>query len=146
MDATHPSGILDMRHKYDKFEQPYTYQTPSLFFIHLAQSANKRNQLRLSGCWQPYSRMRLIYLKIFLLTTWTAFSQVNCDKYSTDYVPKNLTEAVNYLDCVWPVKDKKEFKSKNENDATAELHMGTGRSMKERLGTLERQKLTLQML
>lgn len=81
--------------------------------------------------------MRFVYLKILLLTTWTALSQANCDKYSTDYVPRNLTDAVNYLDCVWPAKDKEEFKSKDENDATAELHMGTGQGIRNDWGLWE---------
>ena len=57
--------------------------------------------------------MRLFFIQIFLLTTGVGLAQTNCDKYSTDYVPKNLTDAVNYLECSWPDKDKKEFKIKN---------------------------------
>ncbi len=68
--------------------------------------------------------------KNIIIYTWTTFSQTTCDKYSADYVPKNLTDAINYLDCVWTDKDKEEFKTKDENDAVAELHMGTGREIR----------------
>lgn len=70
--------------------------------------------------------MRLIFLQIFLLTIGTVYSQVDCNKYPDDYIPKELTDALTYLDCTWSDKDKEEFKTKDESDAVTELHMGTG--------------------
>lgn len=64
------------------------------------------------------------------MTFVTVSSQNNCDKYSDDYVPKNLKDALNYLTCVWPDNDKEDFKSKDENDAVTELHMGTGQGIR----------------
>jgi hypothetical protein len=83
--------------------------------------------------------MRLIYLQIFLLTIGTAFSQNNCDNYKDidDYVPKDLNDALNYLNCTWSTKDKEEFKSKDEGDAVSELHMGTGQGIRNGWGLWE---------
>jgi hypothetical protein len=52
------------------------------------------------------------------------FSQADCDKYPNDYIPKNLDDALAYLDCVW--KDKDEFKNKSEKDAVADAHFAGG--------------------
>ena len=70
--------------------------------------------------------MRLIYLQIFLLTIGTVYSQADCNKYPDDYIPKDLSDALTYLTCTLPDKDMEEFKSKDEEDAVTELHMGTG--------------------
>ena len=53
-------------------------------------------------------------------------AQTNCERYSEDYIPKNLDDAVNFLNCVWSDTSKVAFKNKPENDAVAELHFGTG--------------------
>lgn len=74
--------------------------------------------------------MRLIYLHILLLTTGTTFSQSGCDEYSDNYIPKDLNGALSYLNCVWPDKDKEDFKSKDEKEAVTELHMGTGQAIR----------------
>lgn len=68
--------------------------------------------------------MKLIYLQIFILAIGTAFSQVDCDKYSKEYIPKNLNDALDYMDCVW--KDKEEFKNKSEKDAIGDAHFAAG--------------------
>lgn len=67
----------------------------------------------------------------------TVFSQQNCDNYSDKYTPKNLNEALNYLNRTWTDKDKEEFKSKEESDAVSELHMGTGRGIRNEWGLWE---------
>ncbi len=41
----------------------------------------------------------IICLLIFVLGV--AYSQNDCDKYSDDYIPKNLIDAISYLDCTW---------------------------------------------
>jgi hypothetical protein len=68
--------------------------------------------------------MKLIYLKIFLLSIGTSFSQADCSKYSKDYIPTNFNDALDYMDCVW--KDKEEFKNKSEKDAVADAHFAGG--------------------
>jgi len=74
--------------------------------------------------------MRLIYLQIFFLTIGTACSQTDCGKYSDNYIPKDLNDALKYLTCTWTDKDKKDFKSKDEKLAVSELHMGTGQGIR----------------
>lgn len=72
--------------------------------------------------------MKLILLQILLLSIGTAFSQVDCDKYPSDYIPKNLEDALNYLDCVWI--DKEAFKNKTEKDAVTDAHFSGGQWMR----------------
>jgi hypothetical protein len=68
--------------------------------------------------------MKLIYLQIFLLSIGTVFSQVDCSKYPNHYIPKNLNDALDYMDCVW--KDKEDFKNKGEKDAVTDAHFAGG--------------------
>lgn len=74
--------------------------------------------------------MRLFYLLTFLLTIGTAYSQKNCDKYPNEYVPKNLNDALTYMDCVWTDKEKEDFKSKTESDAVADAHFAAGQGIR----------------
>ncbi|UYN87580.1 MAG: hypothetical protein KIT51_04795 [Cyclobacteriaceae bacterium] len=78
--------------------------------------------------------MRLFYLQIFLLTAVAAFAQTDCDKYQDDYTPKDLDDALNFLDCKWSDSDKETFKSKDERDAVSELHFGTGLAIRNSWG------------
>src|SRR5260221_14301753 len=71
-----------------------------------------------------FIHMKSLYLQIFLFTVGTTFSQVDCNKYSKDYIPKNLNDALDYMDCVW--KDKEEFKNKSEGDAISDAHFAGG--------------------
>jgi len=79
--------------------------------------------------------MKLIYLQIFLLTIGTAFSQTDCSKYSNKYIPKNLNDALDYMDCVWT--DKEGFKNKSEKDAVADAHFAGGQWMRNGWGLWE---------
>ena len=63
---------------------------------------------------------------IFLLVFGTVFSQDYCEKYKENYIPKNLNDAIEYLNCEWSEFDKTEFKNKEENSGVTELHFGTG--------------------
>lgn len=72
--------------------------------------------------------MKLIYLNIFLFSFGIAFSQVDCSKYPKDYIPTNLNDALDYLDCVWV--DKEVFKNKSEKDAVADAQFGGGQWMR----------------
>ena len=69
--------------------------------------------------------MKNTILVILLLVFGTVNSQNDCKKYKEDYIPKNLKDAIEYLNCVWSESDKTEFKN-TEDDAVTELHFGTG--------------------
>jgi len=74
--------------------------------------------------------MRLCYLLTFLLTIGTAYSQNNCGKYPNEYIPKNLNDALSYMDCVRTDKEKEEFKNKTESDAVADAHFAAGQEIR----------------
>lgn len=60
----------------------------------------------------------------------TVFSKENCKDFNESYIPKNLNDAIVYLNCKWSESDKTEFKNKEENDAVSELHFGTGKGIR----------------
>lgn len=71
------------------------------------------------------------YLFSILLFSFVSVNaQVKCDKYSKDYIPKNLNDAIDYLSCRWSEKDKVSFKSQPEKEAVTSLHFGTGMSIR----------------
>lgn len=63
---------------------------------------------------------------ILLFIFGTVFSQGNCKDYKENYIPKDLKDAIEYLNCEWLESDKTEFKNKEERDAVSELHFTTG--------------------
>lgn len=65
-------------------------------------------------------------LSIIILYIGTANAQTNCDTYPKDYAPKDLDDAVTYLNCTWSKADKDSFKNEPERQAVARLHFGTG--------------------
>jgi len=79
--------------------------------------------------------MKLVFLHLFLLTIPTAFSQIDCSKYSKDYIPKNLNDALDYMDCVWT--DKEGFRNKSEQDAVGDAHFAGGQWMRNGWGLWE---------
>jgi hypothetical protein len=67
---------------------------------------------------------------LFVLTN-CASKQPNCESgYPDDYVPNDLNTAIEYLNCVWDEESKAELISMDENEAMAELHFGTGLSIR----------------
>jgi len=62
---------------------------------------------------------KLILILTFISTS--VFAQIDCDKYPYDYVPIDLNDALEFLDCLWRDTDKEEFKNKPEG-----RHFGTG--------------------
>ena len=74
----------------------------------------------------------ITYLLILLASVLNA--QEDCAKYKTDYIPKDLNDAISYLDCNWSEEDKLAFANKNESEAVAELHFGTGRAIRNNWG------------
>jgi hypothetical protein len=73
--------------------------------------------------------MRHIFILTLALSFQTAFSQ-NCDKFSANYIPKDLNDALAFLNCSWSDKDKEEFKNRNENDLLTDFHFGKGLDMR----------------
>lgn len=71
---------------------------------------------------------------IFLLISTSICAQIDCGKYPDKYVPTDLEDALNYLDCKWSKSDKDGFKNKPENDAVIELHFGTGMGIRNSWG------------
>lgn len=73
---------------------------------------------------------------IIILTIFSTsiFAQVDCEKYPDKYIPTDLDDALNYLDCKWSKSDKDTFRLKPENDATVELHFGTGMGIRNSWG------------
>jgi hypothetical protein len=86
-----------------------------------------------------------IIICLLIFNFGVAYSQNDCDKYSDDYIPKNLSDALSYLDCTWSDEDKEEFKNKNEEDAVAELHFGTGQAIRNNWGLWKRGKNRLEL-
>ena len=90
--------------------------------------------------------MRLFLGIIFLLSFNFGYSQNDCKKkYNEDYVPKNLNDAVRYLDCMWSEKDKAEFKNIPEDEAVSELHFGTGKAIRNNWGLWKKRKNRLKL-
>jgi hypothetical protein len=88
--------------------------------------------------------MRILTLfTCFFVSTCIASSQKDCYRYKIDYVPKDLHDAIMYLDCKWNVDIKKEFKSKDESEAVSEMHMGVGRSIRNSWGLWEKKRNSL---
>jgi hypothetical protein len=85
----------------------------------------------------------IILLTILVLSIGITYSQTNCDNYPEDYVPKNLNDALTYLDCKWPAKDKEEFKNKNEREAVTELHFGAGQAIRNNWGLWAKRRNSL---
>jgi hypothetical protein len=86
-----------------------------------------------------------IVICILIFNLGVAYSQNDCDKYSDNYIPKNLNDAISYLDCTWSDVDKEEFKNKNEEDAVAELHFGTGLAIRNNWELWKRGKNRLEL-
>src|SRR5690554_177998 len=70
--------------------------------------------------------MKNIIAITLLFVFGTVFSQDDCKDYEENYIPKNLKDAIEYLNCEWSKSDKSEFKNKEEKSAVTELHFGTG--------------------
>jgi hypothetical protein len=88
--------------------------------------------------------MKALTLLIFvLLSGGFAYSQTNCDRYKDGYIPKNLNDALNYLDCKWSASDKEKFRQIDERDVLATLHFGTGAAIRNSWGLWKKKKTSL---
>lgn len=63
---------------------------------------------------------------ILTLITTSLFAQKKCNEYTEKYIPINLIDALNYLDCSWTAEEKNDFKNLSEDQATSFLHMSLG--------------------
>lgn len=81
-------------------------------------------------------RKYIILICFFFNFNHYGYSQNECKKrhLNENYVPKNLNDAVLYLNCQWSEKDKQEFKNKPEKEAVTDLHFGTGRAIRNNWG------------
>ncbi len=79
--------------------------------------------------------MKVVLHIILIINCFISYGQDDCIKYdSKKYVPINLNDALNYLDCKWSDSDKEFFKNKKENDAVGGIHHGTGRAIRNSWG------------
>ena len=67
--------------------------------------------------------MKNLLIFIFIFSQGYVFSQKS---YPEKYAPKNIIDAINYMDYKWTNDEKEKFKNKNEQDATLELHFSYG--------------------
>jgi len=74
--------------------------------------------------------MNKILLVLFLTFSILATAQNNCEKFTDKYIPIDLNDAISFFECKWPKEDLDNFKNKDENTATTELHFGTGMSIR----------------
>jgi hypothetical protein len=73
--------------------------------------------------------MNRIIIVLLLFPTFL-LSQNNCEKYVEKYIPTDLNDAISFFECKWSKESLNEFKIKEEQKATSELHFGTGRSLR----------------
>lgn len=74
--------------------------------------------------------MNKILLVLFLFFSTFVVSQNNCEQYNDKYIPVDLNDAISFFECKWSKEDLEGFKNKEEETATAELHFGTGMSIR----------------
>ncbi|QIE58693.1 hypothetical protein G5B37_03685 [Rasiella rasia] len=69
-------------------------------------------------------------LVLFLIFPTLLISQNDCGKFIEKYIPTDLNDAIAFFECKWSEENLNEFKNKEEQKATSELHFGTGRSLR----------------
>ncbi len=72
---------------------------------------------------------RIIVALLFAFPTFL-LSQNDCEKYLGKYIPTDLNDAISFFECKWSEDDLNGFKNKEEQNATSELHFGTGMSLR----------------
>lgn len=86
--------------------------------------------------------MKHLIMGIVFLSISTAYSQ-DIGNYPDGYIPKNITDALRYLNTTWADEDKEEFRVQDEDDALAELHFGVGMSIRNSWGFWSKKKNSL---
>jgi len=68
------------------------------------------------------------FIQIFLVLSliFPIQEKNNCEKYNSEYVPIDLIDAIDYLECMWSKNAKKKFSELPEKEAVSSLHFTTG--------------------
>lgn len=74
--------------------------------------------------------MRQTLFIIFIAFLISNCSQKKCEIYTENYIPKNLHQAVGFIECEWAGNLKNEFKLKPEKEAVTDLHDNYGRYLR----------------
>jgi len=69
---------------------------------------------------------KLLIIFIFLLSNVIVFGQNSNPEYPTNYKPKTINDALNYMEFSLSEKEKLEFKNKTERKAVIDAHFGYG--------------------
>ncbi len=80
----------------------------------------------------------ILQITIFLISI-IGFSQSDCEKYSTEYIPVDLEEAFSFFECNWSKEDLETFKNKEEKSAAISLHRGYGMTIRNNWGLWKRE-------
>jgi len=79
--------------------------------------------------------MKYFYIAFIPLIVLSCKSEVSCDKYKElNYIPINLEDSFNYLNCNLSANDIKSFKEKDEREAVSEFHFSIGLFMRNNWG------------
>lgn len=70
------------------------------------------------------------YMTRLLLYTVLLIIFYGCKTYPDNYKPKDVEDAIEFLDYKWNDSDKQKFKETDEKSATVMLHFGIGMSMR----------------
>lgn len=76
----------------------------------------------------------MIKLLLLLLLPTTLFAQNNCEKYQRGYIPIDLIDAISFFECKYSEESLNDFKNKEEQTAIADIHLGTGRIIRNNWG------------
>lgn len=77
--------------------------------------------------------MKIQLTSIFLFTALLIIFN-GCKSYPDNYQPKDLEDAIEFLDYKWNDIDKQKFKETDEESATVMLHFGTGMYLRNNWG------------
>jgi len=78
--------------------------------------------------------MKTSILILFVFISSTLFAQKDCNDYPKNYVPIDLTDALNYLDCIWNDSLKTDFKKLPERVAVNDYYRNYRVGISERWG------------
>lgn len=90
--------------------------------------------------------MKKVLNIILLLLSIFGYSQSNCEKYSSKYIPVNLEDSFSYFECNWSKEDLETFKNKEEKSATISLHRGYGMNIRNSWGFWKRKGKLVEFL
>lgn len=77
--------------------------------------------------------MKIQLTRIFLFTALLIIF-IGCKSYPDNYQPKDLEDAIEFLDYKWNDIDKQKFQKTDEESATVMLHFGTGMYLRNNWG------------